>query len=514
MQVASQRLSNAQIQTSAHQFARWLDAADIPRRGVVATLLPNIPEFLYVLRGTTWSGRTFTPINWHLSATDIQYILDNSEACAIVLHRDFIAHLPIITKTINPNACLVIDSASTSDIRLSDFDNTLLRFSDATLNEAVAGTIMMYTSGTTGRPKGVTPAKTSREPPPCFTSKMGSMMLANALPNNANGAHLVAAPLYHAAPSTYGEGAALLGADLVIMQHWNAEGFLQLVESEQIVSTFLVPTQIIRLLQLPNAVKQRYDLSSLQLICHGAAPISQAIKTRAIEWLGPILFEFYGGTEGGGVSINAHDWLAHPGSVGKPRPGLNIHILDNNGKPCETGTAGDVYFSTDDGSGFSYKNDPEKTANSYRDNQYTLGDIGYLDQDDYLYLCDRKADTIISGGVNIYPAQIESVLLENAKVLDCCVVGIEDDEWGEYVLAVVQLKQPANDNNDIYNELIALCQQSLARFQQPRELVFSDSLPRTEAGKLLRREVRDYYRTLLTSAKHSSTLSENVNQKN
>lgn len=499
MQVASQRLSNAQIQTSAHQFARWLDAADIPRRGVVATLLPNIPEFLYVLRGTTWSGRTFTPINWHLSTNDIEYILKNSEACAIVLHRDFIEHLPLITTIIEPKTCLVIDSASRSDIHLSDFDNTLLRYSTAPLDQPIAGTIMMYTSGTTGRPKGVTPAIISHEQPPCFTSKMGSLMLETSLPQQADGTHLIAAPLYHAAPSTYGEGAALLGADIVIMEHWDAEGFLQLVESEQIVSTFLVPTQIVRLLQLPDQIKQNYNLSSLQLICHGAAPIPQAIKHQAIEWLGPILFEFYGGTEGGGVSINSHDWLDHPGSVGKPRPGLQVFIFDEHGQPCETGTAGDVYFATEDGSGFSYKDDPEKTANSYRDNKYTLGDIGYLDHEGYLYLCDRKADTIISGGVNIYPAQIESALLAHTAVLDCCVVGIIDNEWGEYVFAAIQLKNPNNQHDDMRHELMAHCEKTLARFQLPRELVFTEKLPRTAAGKLLRRKVRDHYRALRSS---------------
>ncbi len=478
-------VNNDDIQRGAQQFARWLDARGIATRAVVAALLPNIPEFLIVLRGSTWSGRSFTPINWHLVEDDIAYILQNSESCAIVLHSDFANLLPIIHQHIPEQHCLLVGD---------NFSQTLAGFSDAALAEPLAGNIMMYTSGTTGRPKGVKPRAMADHPPPCFASQMGSMMLSSSLPDNARGNHLVAAPLYHAAPSTYAEGAALLGARLTIMAKWDAEAFLQLVESERIVSTFLVPTQIVRLVQLPDAIKQRYDTRSLQLICHGAAPIAQSIKQQAIDWLGPILFEFYGGTEGGGVSISAQEWLEHPGSVGKPRPGLEVFILDSDGKPCPTGTAGDVYFLSGDAS-FEYKDDPEKTSDSYRGNKYTLGDIGYLDADGYLYLCDRKADTIISGGVNIYPAQIEAVLLEHPSVHDCCVVGIHDEEWGERVLAVVQLND-RTEQPSTRNSIQLLCEQRLARFQQPADIVFSDTLPRTEAGKLQRRKVRDQYRQM------------------
>jgi long-chain acyl-CoA synthetase len=301
--------------------------------------------------------------------------------------------------------------------------------------------------------------------------------------------------MYHAAPITYTEGAALLGSDVVIMEKWDPEEFLRLVEQEKICSTFLVPTHFVRLLQLPEETRARYDLSSLKFICHGAAPVSKEVKRRMIDWLGPVLFEFYGGTEGGGISISSQEWLDHPGSVGKPRPDLTVTIMDDDGKPCATGAAGDIYFQANENR-FEYKDDPQKTAAAYRDDKYTLGDIGYLDEDGYLYLCDRKADTIISGGVNIFPAEIEAVLQEHPAVKDCCVVGINDDEWGETVLGAIQLLADAGDIDAISRDIEQHCRQRLASYQVPRQWVFEETLPRTETGKIKRREMRDRYRAL------------------
>jgi long-chain acyl-CoA synthetase len=219
-----------------------------------------------------------------------------------------------------------------------------------------------------------------------------------------------------------------------------------------------------------------------------------------IDWLGPVLFEFYGGTEGGGVSIDSHDWLTHPGSVGKPRPGLEVHILDSDGKVLDAGSTGDVFFRSA-GARFEYKDDPEKTASAYRGDMYTLGDIGYLDAEGFLYLCDRKADTIISGGVNIYPAQIEAVLLEHSGVGDCCVIGLLDDEWGESVLAVIQPAHEDTNEAALTRNLEQLCVDQLGRQQWPRDYAFTPALPRTETGKLLRREVRDRYRSRIAARK-------------
>jgi long-chain acyl-CoA synthetase len=277
-----------------------LDACDVATRGVVAVLLPNCSEYIYCLRGATWSGRTFTPVNWHLKPQDVAYIIENSEACVFVAHADFSEVAQSVAHLIPPEGRYSVGGEIPG---FRSFEE-LYNHSDDELIQPLAGSIMMYTSGTTGRPKGVKPATPKIEAPPCAASKAGVMMLSTYLQDNAEGPHLVVAPLYHAAPITYAEGAALLGSDVVIMEKWDAEEFLCLVEQEKICSTFLVPTHLVRLLQLPEDTRAKYDLSSLKFVCHGAAPISKEVKRRVIDWLGPVLFEFYGGTEGGGISIS------------------------------------------------------------------------------------------------------------------------------------------------------------------------------------------------------------------
>ena len=490
-------MRNEDIQRQANRFARALDAAGVPTRATVAALLPNTAEFVHCLRGATWSGRTFTPINWHLSSSDIAYIAQNCAPSALVVHAQFADVAESIAANVPAEARFCVGGDLPGFRPFHDVEG----FSSNDLDKPLAGTLMLYTSGTTGKPKGVTTDTPSDGPPPCLPSRMGSAMLSTYLPGNVAGTHLVVAPLYHAGPSTYSEGAALLGADVIIMERWDPEEFLRIVSRERVTSTFMVPTHFVRLLQLSEATRAKYDVSSLELVCHGAAPVSQDVKRRMIEWLGPVLFEFYGGTEGGGVSIDSHDWLAHPGSVGRPRPGLEVHVLDPEGQPLPVGETGDIYFANE-GNRFEYKDDPEKTASAYRGNLYTLGDIGYLDEDGFLFLCDRKADTIIRGGVNIYPAQIEAVLLEHSSVRDCCVVGLLDEEWGERVLAVIELRDGEGDEKYIVQALQVFCAEKLGRQQQPSEFAFATALPRTETGKLLHREVRDEYRVRAVEDPH------------
>lgn len=489
------RLTNDQIQRRANRFARALDDAGVPARGVVAVCLPNVAEFVQCLRGATWSGRTFTPVNGHLSDDEIGYVIENSEANALVVHEGFAEAASAFAEKIAPSARFVVGDSKTAANHSAFYRafDEVDAYSDADLAEPLAGTLMLYTSGTTGKPKGVKTDTPTDEPPPCMASRMGSMMLSTYLPDDAQGVHLIVAPLYHAGPSTYGEGAALLGADVVIMERWDPEEFLRIVERERVASTFMVPTHFVRLLQLPEETRAKYDISSLKLVCHGAAPVSPDVKRRMIDWFGPVLFEFYGGTEGGGVSIDSHDWLAHPGSVGRPRPGLEVYILDEDGKELSADKTGNVYFANE-GSRFEYKDDPEKTAAAYRGKRYTLGDIGHLDAEGYLYLSDRKADTIIKGGVNVYPAQIEAALLEHPGVYECCVVGLLNDEWGESILAVVEPQDSNVKEQDFVLSLAEYCKENLSRQQWPDAFTMAQSLPRTEAGKLLRRKVRDEYR--------------------
>ena len=488
-------VSNEQIQREAHRFARLLDAAGVGRSDAVALLLPNVPEFLYCHRGIGWSGRTCVPVNRNLASADVAYVTQNSGARVLVAHVDYreAAQAAAAEAGLDRSHCFAAGGDIPGFRQLEEMN----AFSDAALDAPLAGSLMLYTSGTTGTPKGVSSQglQDTGSAPPGLASRLSMEMLAMFLRGEAPGAHLVAGPLYHAAPLSYCEGAALLGATIVLMERWDAEEFLQLVATHRVKTTFLVPTHFVRLRKLPDAVRLRHDTRSLRLVFHGAAPVSREIKHWMIDWLGPVLFEFYGGSEGAGsTAIASEDWLRHPGSVGRATPGCEIRILDEHGEPCAPGVEGNVYFRSSL-QRFAYRGDPGKTAAAYRGELSTLGDVGYLDAQGYLYLCDRRTDLVISGGVNIYPAQVEGVLLAHPGVRDCCVVGLQDPEWGERLLAVVvPTDDGATDVAMAGDSLRAYCRERLGAHQVPREFAFVPALPRSEAGKLLRREVRDSFR--------------------
>ena len=492
-------ITNEQIQRGAHRFARLLDAAGVGRSDVVALLLPNVPEFLYCYRGIGWSGRICVPVNRNLKCPDVVYVRENSGARVLVAHVDYRESAQAAATGLDPRHCFAVGGDIPGFRRLEEMN----AFSDAPLDEPMAGSLMLYTSGTSGKPKGVSSHGLQAEggAPPGLASRLSKEMFTMFLQGEAPGAHLVAGPLYHAGPLSYCEGAALLGATIVLMEQWDAEEFLRLIETHQVKSTFLVPTHFARLRKLPDDTRQRHDTRSLHLVFHGAAPVSRELKHWMIDWLGPVLFEFYGGSEGAGsTAISSEDWLRHPGSVGRPTTGCEIHILDDAGEPCETGAEGNIYFRSSR-QRFAYRGDPEKTAAAYRGELSTLGDVGYLDAEGYLYLCDRRTDLVISGGVNIYPAQVEGVLLEHPGVQDCCVVGLLDAEWGERLLAVVApTEDGASDTTQLIKALGAWCRERLAAYQVPREFAIVPTLPRTEAGKLLRREVREIFRKRAAAA--------------
>lgn len=486
-------VANTTALSSAARFARALDGAGVPPRGAVAILLANTPEYIAAYRGTTWSGRRFTPCSTRWTAEDVAYVVANCEADAVVVDARYAEVAREATRHIDPARRFAVRGA-------------IPGFRDWSEVEALPGTphekprcgeTMLYTSGTTGRPKGVLRQGVPEGPPPTLTAQAGAAMMSAFLPPGArDGVHLVSSPLYHSGPNTYCDGALLLGADLVLMEKFDPEAFLAAVERHRATSTFLVPTHFVRLLRLPPEVRSRYDLSSLALVCHGSAPVSVEVKRAMIAWWGPILFEFYGGTEGGGVQISSHEWLAKPGSVGRPRPGLELAILDDRGERLPARSEGRVCFKLD-ATPFEYKGDPEKTAESrHGDGYFSLGDVGYVDEDGYLFLCDRRADVIISGGVNLYPAKIESVILGLSFVADCCVVGAPNDEWGEEVRAVVQLCDAGADDGaraEAAEQIRAACRASLAGPEVPRAVDFDPELPRTETGKLARRFIRERY---------------------
>lgn len=484
-------VQNADVEAGAARFARILDAVGVPTRGAVACMLANTPEFLSTYRGTTWSGRRFTPLSGRWTATEVDYVVENCEADALVVDARYADRVGDAAARVEPARRFAVGGDIPGFRPWKDVEAE----SGAAYPNPLCGETMLYTSGTTGRPKGVMRTSVAEGPPPTLVAQAGAGMMSAFMPEGArDGVHLVSAPLYHAGPNTYCDGAILLGADVVLMEKFDPEAFLAAVEAHRATSTFLVPTHFVRLLRLPEETRKRYDLSSLSLVCHGSAPVSIPVKRAMIEWWGPILFEFYGGTEGGGAMISSTEWLEKPGSVGRPRADLDLRILDEAGQEVAPGTEGTVAFGLGDAP-FEYKDDPEKTAESrVKPGYFTMGDIGYVDTDGYLFLCDRRADVIISGGVNIYPAQIESAILELEAVADCCVVGIPNEEWGEEVRAVVQLVEGARPE-DFEALLVAHCRASLAGYQVPRGVDFDTDLPRTETGKLARRTIRDRYWT-------------------
>jgi long-chain acyl-CoA synthetase len=507
-------LRNADAIASAARFARALDAAGVPTRGAVAILMANTPEYIAAYRGATWSGRRLTPCSTRWTAADVAYVVENCEADAFVVDARFLDLARDALAPIDPARRFVVGEASSAALSSQRDSSTspsplespafvpwsaVEALSGAPYEKPLCGENMLYTSGTTGRPKGVLRQNTPSGPPPTITALSGAAMMSAFLPEGArDGIHLVSSPLYHSGPNAYCDGALLLGADLVLMEKFEPEAFLAAVERYRATSTFLVPTHFVRLLRLPPEVRRRYDLSSLSLVCHGSAPVSIEVKRAMIEWWGPILYEFYGGTEGGGVQISSQEWLNKPGSVGRPRPGLELRILDDAGQPVSPRTEGRVCFKLD-ATPFEYKGDPEKTRESrHGDGYFSLGDVGYVDEDGYLFLCDRRSDIIISGGVNLYPAKIESVILGLPIVADCCVVGVPNEEWGEEVRAVVQLCDPADHASEAARAsaaetIRAACRAQLSGPEVPRAVDFDEALPRTETGKLARRTIRERY---------------------
>ncbi|HEX4530380.1 MAG TPA: AMP-binding protein, partial [Acidimicrobiia bacterium] len=303
--------------------------------------------------------------------------------------------------------------------------------------------------------------------------------------------HLVTSPMYHLSPLNFGYFSLHLEHTVVLMERWDAERALQLIEQYHVTDVAMVPTQMHRLMALPDAVRAEYDVSSLRQLIHAAAPCPIELKRRLFDWLGPVVYEFYGASEGGGTLARPEEWLAHPGTVGRPWSGADVKVLDDDGNEVAPGTVGTVYLKLM--GEFAYKGDPVKTAANRHGDYFTVGDMGELDDEGFLYLRDRKIDMIVSGGVNIYPAEVEAVLLSHPAVGDAAVFGIPHDDWGEEVKAVVEPAGGVAPSPELAAELLAHCEDALARYKLPRSVEFVDAMPRDPNGKLYKRTLRDPY---------------------
>jgi long-chain acyl-CoA synthetase len=449
----------------------------------VALLLPNSAEIVAASLAGLRSGLHVVPINTHLAQEEIRFILLDSDSGALLAAARYGDVAGAVADPLPAQARISVDGPIPGFTQVASAPR-------GQPDRGRAGRLLLYTSGTTGNPRGVRRRpleRTAEEEAVPEALRLFSRF--EARPNVHDGPHLVGGPMYHAQPLLFAINALQLGQPLVLMDRWDSELALQLIERYQAVSMAVVPTMLNRLLQLPDEVRLGYDCSSLRRVIHAGAPCPAETKRRVIAWWGPIVDEYYAATEGGGTSITSREWLQRPGSVGRAYPGAAVRILDEDDHPCAPGVPGRVFMKLL--LPFDYHKDPAKTAAGRRDDYFTVGDIGYLDEDGYLFLVDRASDIIISGGVNIYPAEVEAALLESAMVADAAVIGVPDPEWGESVHAIVQAAAGAAAGDGLAADLVEFCRARLAHFKCPRTIEFVRELPRLESGKVQRRKLRD-----------------------
>jgi long-chain acyl-CoA synthetase len=472
-----------------NQVARGLQALGLQKGDVVAALLPNTREMLELALGATQIGLYITPINYHLTGPEVAYIVDNSEAKVFVASERY---ADVATKAVDE---LGFDEKARYSVGAIDgfrsYDELKDPSTDAPDNRT-AGATMHYTSGTTGKPKGVRRPLGDVDPDTAFGMASLLLSLFGIQPKGDN-VHLVPAPLYHTAAMTFGLNSLHMGHTVVLMDKWGAEPTLEMGERYKCTTSHMVPTMFHRMLALPEETRAKYDVSSWTHFTHAAAPCPVEIKKRMLEWWGPTIYEYYAATEGGGTLVTPGEWVKKPGTVGKPWPISEVKILDDDFNEVAANDVGTVWMSMGADRGFEYYKDKDKTDETFRENFFTVGDAGYLDDDGFLFLVDRKSDMIISGGVNIYPAEIESVLLTHPKVGDAAVFGIPHDDWGEEVKAVVEPAQGIEPGPALAEELMEFCTERLAKYKLPKTLDFVAELPRDPNGKLYKRKLRDPY---------------------
>jgi long-chain acyl-CoA synthetase len=483
---------SGELLASSNQVVHALRALGLDVGDVVAALLPNGREFIDLYLACLQAGWYLVPINHHLVGPEIAYIVDDSEAKVFVAHARFAEAAHTAAEELGfPSDHRISVGGDIPGFR--PFSSLLAGQPTAAPQDRTTGAVMNYTSGTTGRPKGVRRALPGVAPEQIAASFGGMLLMFRLQPQDDN-VHIIGSPLYHTAVLVFGGGALHLGHTLVLMDKWTPEGMLELIERYGVTSSHMVPTQFHRLLALPAEARARYDVSSLRHMVHAAAPCPPDIKRRMIEWWGPVIDEYYAASEGGGTIVFADEWLAKPGTVGKPWAISQIAIFDDDGnRLTEPHQIGTVYMKMGTGSSFEYYKDKEKTRKNRIGDFFTVGDVGELDEDGWLFLRDRKIDMIISGGANIYPSEIESELLTHPKVGDVAVFGIPHEDWGEEVKAVIEPAAGVKGGPELEAEILEWCAGRMARFKTPKSIDFVDELPRDPNGKLYKRKLRDPY---------------------
>jgi long-chain acyl-CoA synthetase len=483
-------MTYAELEARSNRLAHLLRSRGLKRLDHFAIFMENNARYVECCCAGERTGLYYTCVNSFLTGGELAYIVNNSQSRILITSQaKRETALAALQECPQVELYLIVDGPGDGD-KVLNLDDATADFPDTPIPDEWLGTAMLYSSGTTGRPKGV--LRPLAENPP--SQPMPLFEFVRRLWQYRDGMiYLSPAPLYHSAPQAAVGAAIRQGGTVIVMEHFDPEQYLALIEKFRVTHSQLVPTMFSRMLKLPEDVRKRYDLSSLEFATHAAAPCPVGVKEQMLEWWGPIIQEYYGATEGlGFCACNSAEWLAHRGTVGKVMLGV-LHVLDQDMRPCPTGTAGQLWFKT--ATPFEYFNDPVKTADarSSDGSMSTVGDVGFVDDEGYLYLTDRATFMIISGGVNIYPQECENLLITHAKVADAAVFGVPNEDLGEEVKAVIQLMPGIERGQAIVDELLAYCAQHLSRQKIPRSIDFEDELPRLPTGKLYKRLLRDRY---------------------
>ena len=478
-----------QLDERSNQIAHAFRDAGLKPGDTIALFAENSPRYFEICWAAQRSGLYFVCVSSRLTAPEVQYIVEDSGSSLLIASK---SKADVATKVKDITQLDHYWSIGGDIPGFQPLESHQTDFPVTPIDDEMSGTDMLYSSGTTGRPKGIRPPL---EPGTPIDTDNVLIQITKALAGGgADNIYLSPAPLYHAAPLRWCMTFTRLGATLVIMEKFDPETFLDYVQKYKVTHTQMVPTMFVKLLKLPEEIRKSYDVSSLKFVVHAAAPCPIPVKEQMIEWWGPIIDEYYAGSEGNGMTwVKSPDWLTHKGTVGRPVHG-ELHICDENGDEVPVGTEGQIYFGGT--APPNYHNAPDKNAsalNPKHPDWSSLGDVGRMDEDGFLYLTDRKAFMIISGGVNIYPQEAENVLITHPKVADVAVIGIPDDEFGEAVKAVVQPMPGIAHSDELAEELLEFCRSELSKIKCPKSVDFDPELPRHATGKLYKRLIRDRY---------------------
>lgn len=482
--------TRGELLAATNQISHGLRALGLKKGDVVACVLPNCAEMMQLYLAVFQCGMYLTPINNHLAGPEIAYIVNDSGAKAFIGSEKFgdVCQAALQEVKLDASHCFALGQVP----GFQPFSKLTAGQPTTLPEDRSAGAVMNYTSGTTGRPKGVKRALADLQPEIMGTLLAAFLAMFGLKPEDGN-VHFCGSPLYHTAVLVFSTSSLHYGHSVVLVDKWDPEEMLRLIAKYKVTSSHMVPTQFHRLLSLPEEVRKKYDVSSLRCMVHAAAPCPVETKWKMLNWWGDSVYEYYAATEGGGTLVSPQEWRKYPGTVGKAWPNSDVKIFDDDhDKELGPNQIGTVYMLLGSAK-FEYKDDTKKTSANRRGEYFTVGDVGELNEEGYLFLRDRKIDMIISGGANIYPAEIEAELHQHPKIADVAVFGIPNSEWGEEIKAVVQPKEGVQAGDDLTKEILDWCKTRMAKMKLPKSIDYTDQLPRDENGKLYKRKLRDPY---------------------